>query len=102
MKVTLFLQFGEILMLKMVSKDSQLWASKGARDQHQMKWDQASRGHFGHIYQCFDQLANLKKLVGPTVYLMKRDYFKNLCSFDGIISPPNETFMKRALHWGFR
>ena len=40
---------------------------EGARDWNQMRWDQVSGTHFGHIYPLFNPFWNLKKLTPPIV-----------------------------------
>ena len=39
---------------------------EGARDWNQMRWDQVSGTHFGHIYPLFNPFWNLKKLTPPS------------------------------------
>jgi len=42
---------------------------EGARDWNQLKQDQVSGVHFGHIYPLFDSIRNLKKLTNPIDYM---------------------------------
>ena len=49
-----------------------LWYPKGAPGLDHMSWDQVSRGHFGHVYLCCKLLENLKKLVCPNMYAVKK------------------------------
>ena len=52
MKVTLFFGFGHFLVVKMLFVLPEIGATLGievARDWNQMKRDQVSRAHFGHM-----------------------------------------------------
>ena len=49
MKVTLFLGFGDLLMLKFKSRKPQLWGFGDQRGMTQIKWDQVRGDHLGHI-----------------------------------------------------
>ena len=50
MKVTLFLGFGDLLMLKFKSQKPQLWGFGDQRGMTQITWDQVRDVHFGPTY----------------------------------------------------
>ena len=71
MKVTLFLGFGDLLMLKSKSQKPQLWGFGDQRGMTQMTWDQVRGGHFGHIYYGFILFSS--KISFDDIFFLFRD-----------------------------